>query len=146
MPLELDGAPTPRAHKRASTSQHHGYTLVDDYAWLKADNWQEVMRDPEQLPRDIRDYLEAENAYCETVMGGTQALQDDLFEELNRIGTTVFVATHSTTLVSEYNFPTLRLSKGEVTSVLPRKGKIGRRGVKASKGSNGSLSGKESSQ
>ena len=82
MPLDIDGAPTPRAHKRASTSQHHGYTLVDDYAWLKADNWQEVMRDPEQLPRDIRDYLEAENAYCETVMGGTQALQDDLFEEL----------------------------------------------------------------
>lgn len=55
----------------------------------------------------------------------------DLFEELNRIGTTVIVATHSTTLVSEYNFPTLRLSKGEVTAISPRKGKIGRRGVKA---------------
>ena len=65
----------------------------------------------------------------------------DLFEELNRIGTTVIVATHSTTLVSEYNFPTLRLSKGEVTDLPPRKGKIGRRGVKVAKGNDAQNSG-----
>jgi oligopeptidase B len=41
----------------------HGVTRQDPYAWLRADNWQEVMQAPEQLPADIRDYLEAENAY-----------------------------------------------------------------------------------
>ena len=28
------------------TSTRHGVTLTDDYAWLRADNWREVMRDP----------------------------------------------------------------------------------------------------
>ena len=30
----------------AAPHDRHGVTLVDDYAWLKADNWQEVLRDP----------------------------------------------------------------------------------------------------
>ncbi|HAC57794.1 MAG TPA: hypothetical protein DCF73_05505, partial [Rhodobiaceae bacterium] len=42
---------------------HHGVTRVDDYAWLRDENWREVMRDPEVLDKDIRAYLEAENAY-----------------------------------------------------------------------------------
>jgi oligopeptidase B len=35
---------------------------VDNYAWLRAENWQEVMHDPASLGADIRAYLEAENA------------------------------------------------------------------------------------
>src|SRR5215469_13852913 len=54
----------PRAHERPTTSTWHGVTLTDEYAWLKAPNWQEVMRDPLQLDPAIRAYLEAENAYC----------------------------------------------------------------------------------
>ena len=33
----------PRATKRPVTSEHHGTVLVDDYAWLRADNWQQVL-------------------------------------------------------------------------------------------------------
>jgi oligopeptidase B len=36
----------PRAVRRPSTSRYHGIERVDDYAWLRADNWQAVMRDP----------------------------------------------------------------------------------------------------
>ena len=72
----------PRAEKRAHTSTVHGITRVDDYHWLKADNWQEVMHEPSLLPQDIRDYLEAENAYHEEQMADTANLQEKLFAEL----------------------------------------------------------------
>ena len=52
----------PRAEKRPVTSTFHGHARIDDYSWLRAENWQEVMRNPAALPADIRAYLEAENA------------------------------------------------------------------------------------
>lgn len=60
----------------------HGIERVDDYAWLRADNWQEVMRDPATLAADIRGYLEAENAYTKAEMADTEALQALLFKEM----------------------------------------------------------------
>jgi oligopeptidase B len=72
----------PRAKKRPHTSNIHGIARVDDYHWLKAENWQEVMHDPSLLPQDIRNYLEAENAYHEEQMADTSALQEKLFAEL----------------------------------------------------------------
>ncbi len=64
------------------SSHHHGFTLNDDYAWLRASNWQEVMRDPARLDPAIRAYLEAENAYTEAAMAATGALQEKLFAEM----------------------------------------------------------------
>ena len=72
----------PHAQKRPHHSTAHGIARVDDYHWLKAENWQEVMHDPAVLPQDIRDYLEAENAYHEQEMAGTAHLQEKLFAEL----------------------------------------------------------------
>ncbi len=72
----------PRAAARPTTSTHHGITLSDDYAWLRADNWQEVMRKPDTLDAEIRTYLEAENAYTKEQLAETEALQETLFEEL----------------------------------------------------------------
>ncbi len=72
----------PRAARRPEISTWHGVELVDDYAWLKAPNWQEVMRDPAVLDTEIRGYLEAENAYTEAQLAETRPLQDDLFLEM----------------------------------------------------------------
>ena len=36
----------PRPEKRPHADTRHGITRIDDYAWLRADNWQEVFRDP----------------------------------------------------------------------------------------------------
>ena len=72
----------PRAEKRPVSQTWHGLTKHDDYAWLRADNWQEVMHDPSLLAADIRDYLEAENAHHESVMADTAAVQDTLFAEM----------------------------------------------------------------
>src|SRR6202012_4479305 len=60
----------------------HGITITDDYAWLKDANWQEVLRDPKLLDKDIRAYLEAENAYTDTLLGHTGALQKKLVKEM----------------------------------------------------------------
>jgi len=70
------------APRRPHTVTHHGITVTDDYAWLKDDNWQEVLRDPAVLEPDIRAYLEAENAYTEALLGHTAALQRKLVAEM----------------------------------------------------------------
>ncbi len=73
---------TPHATRKPRVSLWHGVELVDDYAWLRADNWQEVMRDPAALDPTIRTYLEAENAYCDAQLSETRQLQDGLFIEM----------------------------------------------------------------
>jgi oligopeptidase B len=72
----------PLAAKKPVTSTVHGVAISDDYAWLRADNWQEVMRDPSVLAPDIRAYLEQENAYTASQMEDTAGLQADLFAEM----------------------------------------------------------------
>ena len=72
----------PRAEKRNVTETWHGISKSDDYKWLKAENWQEVMHDPSLLPADIRAYLEAENAYQEAMSADTKAFQEKLFAEI----------------------------------------------------------------
>ncbi len=72
----------PRARMRTHETSYHGFTRNEPYAWLRADNWQEVMRDPTLLDPEIRTYLEAENAYTENEMKDTEELQKALFAEL----------------------------------------------------------------
>ena len=80
--FDLSQAPTPpRAERRPSTDSHHGITRSDDFAWLRVDNWAEVMADPSVLADDVRGYLEAENAYAAAVLAPTEALQETLFSE-----------------------------------------------------------------
>jgi oligopeptidase B len=75
-------AAAPVAPRRPHSFTRHGVTVVDDYAWLKDENWQEVLRDPSILKADIRSYLEAENAYTESVLGHTAVLQGKLVAEM----------------------------------------------------------------
>ncbi len=72
----------PLAPKHPTTSNHHGETLIDDYGWLRAPNWQEVMREPGLLDPKIRAHLDAENAYTEAALTETKDLQARLFEEM----------------------------------------------------------------
>ncbi|MFC0241655.1 S9 family peptidase [Rhodopseudomonas telluris] len=77
-----DSLTPPVAPRRPHSFTTHGITLTDDYAWLKDPNWQEVLRDPSLLEPDIRNYLEAENGYTESVLGHTDALQKKLVAEM----------------------------------------------------------------
>ena len=76
-------APTPpAAEKRPVTLEQHGVSRTDEYAWLRDERWQEVLRDPSVLSADIRDYLEAEVAYYEASTEALEPLRERLFEEM----------------------------------------------------------------
>ena len=77
--LEIEA---PIAERRPVEIEQVGRTRVDDYGWLRDDNWQEVMRDTSVLQADIRAHLDAENAYTEAVMAPTAALQEILYQEI----------------------------------------------------------------
>lgn len=72
----------PIAEKRTHETSVHNTKLTDDYHWLRADNWQEAMREPEKLPEDIKSYLNAENSYYDLAMEDTKELQDTLIKEM----------------------------------------------------------------
>lgn len=73
---------TPVAEKRPVEIQQHGQTRVDDYGWLRDENWQEVLRDPSVLRTDIRAHLDAENAYYEQATADLQDLRETLYDEM----------------------------------------------------------------
>ncbi len=81
-PLNLVTGDPPVADKRPIEIEQHGAKRVDNYAWLRDDNWQEVLSDPDVLRSDIRDHLNAENEYYEDATDDLQALRDQLFQEM----------------------------------------------------------------
>jgi oligopeptidase B len=72
----------PAARREPKTIEQLGRVRIDDYAWMKDDNWQAVMRDPSLLRADIRAHLEAENAYTAAMMAPTLALQERIYKEM----------------------------------------------------------------
>ena len=54
---------TPIAKTKSHVVTNHGIKKDDEYDWLRAKNWQEVMKNPEELDEEIRAYLEEENNY-----------------------------------------------------------------------------------
>jgi oligopeptidase B len=66
------GAPQPpMAEKKTKTTNIHGTTLVDDYFWLR-----------EKTNPEVLAHLQAEDAYTQTVMKPTEALQEKLYKEM----------------------------------------------------------------
>ena len=72
----------PVARREPLTHTQLGRSRVDDYGWMKDDNWREVLRDPSVLRADIRAQLEAENAYTREMLASTEALQAQMFAEM----------------------------------------------------------------
>ena len=81
-PFAMVAGEAPVAEKRPVEIEQHGETRVDNYAWLRDENWQEVLRDPEGLGEDIRKHLTAENGYYESATDDLEALRDTLFDEM----------------------------------------------------------------
>ncbi|WP_234430389.1 S9 family peptidase, partial [Brucella melitensis] len=82
MPQDFLRPLPPHAPKHPASDTRHGITRTDDYAWLRAENWQEVFRDPSVLAPEIRAHLDAENAYQAALMKDTENLQKVLFAEM----------------------------------------------------------------
>ncbi|TCN30770.1 S9 family peptidase [Sinorhizobium americanum] len=72
----------PVARKKPLTDMRHGISRTDEYAWLRADNWQAMFKDPSILDPEIRRHLDAENDYMNAAMADTKELQKALFAEM----------------------------------------------------------------
>ena len=81
-PSTAAAAKPPVADRKPWRDARHGREREDDYAWLRAANWQEVFKDTALLDPAIRAYLDAENAYQEEAMRPTAALREALIAEM----------------------------------------------------------------
>jgi len=82
MTIRLAKATPPVAERREIVTHVHGVALRDAYAWLRAENWREVLDDPATLPAPIRTHLEAENAHTDSVTAPLVALRETLRAEM----------------------------------------------------------------
>ncbi|NEU09727.1 S9 family peptidase [Flavihumibacter sp. R14] len=69
-------AKPPIAEKKEHWRTIHGDSVADNYYWM----YDYFGKGPDSTK--VVDYLKAENAYLESVMGGTKKLQADLFNEM----------------------------------------------------------------
>ena len=74
--------PAPTCRQTAHSEARHGITRTDEYRWLRAADWQAVLRDPSRLDPEIRAHLEAENAYQEGLLADTEDLRSVLVREM----------------------------------------------------------------
>ncbi len=74
--------PAPIAARHNKKTTHWGQTIIDPYAWLRDENWRDVLHDPGSLDPKIRQHLLAENAYCDAAMSDTAALQEALYKDM----------------------------------------------------------------
>ena len=72
----------PVARKDAKRTEQLGRVRIDDYAWMKDENWQALLRDPSKVRPDIKAHLDAENAYTKAMLASTEALQAQMFKEM----------------------------------------------------------------
>ena len=82
MPPSMTAPIPPRPRKDPRRIEQLGRVRVDDYAWMKDDDWQQVLHDPSKVKAEVREHLTAENAYVAATLAGTEALQATLFEEM----------------------------------------------------------------
>lgn len=72
----------PKPKKVPYEINQHGETRVDEYHWMRDDNWQEVLEKPEVLKEEIRKYLEAENEYTADQLKKCEDLTKEIGDEL----------------------------------------------------------------
>ena len=72
----------PVAAKQPVRIEQLGHVRTDDYAWMKDENWQRVLRDPSALREDIAAHLRAENACSAEMLRPTETLQAAILAEM----------------------------------------------------------------
>lgn len=72
----------PKAKKIPHKITQHGEDRVDDYHWMRDDNWQQVLEDPSVLSADIREHLEAENKHFDAHHTDFEKMNDLVAEEI----------------------------------------------------------------
>lgn len=72
----------PAARQKPYLLTEHGQSRLDNYFWMRLSDEQKNAKEPDSQTKDVLDYLNAENAYTKKVMGHTEGLQKELFNEI----------------------------------------------------------------
>ena len=72
----------PQLQKKPEVKSCHNKTWQDDYSWIHQPNILEVLKDSSKLLKEVREYLEEENAYFEHGMNDTKEVQKKIFDEI----------------------------------------------------------------
>ena len=72
----------PTAEKQTHITEIHGLQLEDDYFWMRLSDEQKEAAESDEQTAKVVDYLNRENDYTKEVMNGTEAFQENLFNEI----------------------------------------------------------------
>ncbi|MGB0361019.1 MAG: hypothetical protein ACPGEF_06405, partial [Endozoicomonas sp.] len=73
----------PIAAKIPLTIKQHGQTRIDEYQWLRDENWQKIVAgDLDFKNPDIFNYLKAEADYKDEQMADYLSVQKSLYDEI----------------------------------------------------------------
>jgi oligopeptidase B len=72
----------PKIKSEPHVTKVHGVSLQDDYAWMRAANWRDVLQNGKLLPEPVKKHLQAENRYTARVLKNTKDLQAQIVGEL----------------------------------------------------------------
>lgn len=72
----------PIASKKDCVMTWHGHKRIDPYFWMRLTDEQKTAETPDNQTQEVLDYLNAENAYTESVMKHTEGFQEKLYKEI----------------------------------------------------------------
>lgn len=72
----------PIAEKIPFEMNEHGNTRTDNYFWMRLSDEQKEAATADEQTQKVLDYLNAENAYLESMMAPQKALREELFQEI----------------------------------------------------------------
>ncbi len=72
----------PVAKKISKEITIHNDTRIDDYFWMRLSDEQKNAQNPDDQTKDVLAYLEDENDYLKASMAHTNAVQDELYNEM----------------------------------------------------------------
>ena len=72
----------PKARKEDHFSTIHGIKRNDPYHWLRLSDEQKNAENPDERTQAVVDFLNEENSYLKNMLGNTESLQDELYNEM----------------------------------------------------------------
>ena len=72
----------PVAEKQAKELEKHGDIRVDNFYWMRLTDEQKNAENPDEHTQKVLDYLNAENAYYDTITAHTKDFKETLFQEM----------------------------------------------------------------